>query len=238
LKNNIAGRMHGVLSKWRSQPDSSPAIRGWGAILEIPRGSKDWTVYHRVGLLVDELELLREQLGAKDLTPSNYEPYLAQVDLALSPRQIALKTDHVKQYVKPEVLAALALCSDVIGHEEEAISTEQFADIARTINDLAQSLEDPSIPASLKVIIQRHIQLIETAISEYPLVGAKALTEATKRAFIDIATEADPAQMSTPPGTALKRMWTKANELANGAIKTDRLIQAGERLAKYLEFIG
>lgn len=242
MKNNVAGRLHVTLSRWSACPDPESALVGWKSVLGVDGDGGvrfQSAIYHKVSLLVGELDHLRHQLASRGLSVEIYGPSLEKVEQALSPLLINLKCAHVKQHLTPDVYTALGFCSDILANEEDSISEEDFSALVALINELELVLQDSSIPSSLVALIRRHILLAETAIADYPLRGAGSLKDAVKMAIGDLAleTERDGA-LPVVAGTRLRTLWERMNNVADGAIKVDGLVQVGTRVAQFLERIS
>jgi hypothetical protein len=243
MKNNTASRIHRVMTTWKSVQSTDSAISGWLRVFNI-KGTdttRDYVlVNHRLHLLIDEAALLGDKLHLLSVSPGVYKPYLAKLDNALSPSIIHAKAQHVRQYLTEDVYTGLAFSSELLPEEEEGISADDFREIVDLVNQLELMLQDSSFPSSLVVLIRRHIRMAELAIAEYPIRGAVAIKDAVKFAVGDLAFEAGVLAPAGPQNAdAVRRLWKKANDIADGAIKVDNLAQIGGRAMKLLsDLIG
>lgn len=239
MKNNVASRLHVVLVRWQSYQDSEPALKGWSKALQIKMDDgiqSHLAIYHKIGILVGELDHLNDQLAASQHSSEIYGPPLQKVGRALSPALFHLKCSHVKQYLTPDVITALGFCSEMLPDEEEAISEDDFRALVGLIHELELVLQDSTLPGSLVALIRRHIMLAETAIADYPLRGAASLKDAVKAAVGDLAIDASAIVGWTPEAvSALRTLWERVNKVADVAIKVDGLLQAGTRVGQLLE---
>lgn len=226
------------MTTWKSVKKTDSAIAGWLHVFEITstKKNRDYVlVNHRLQLLIDELDLLRDKLRLLSVSPAVYQPSLEKLDNALSPAILHANAEHVRQYLSEDVYTGLAFSSELLPHEEEAISADDFRGFVDLVNQLELLLQDSSLPTSLVVLIRRHIRLAELAIAQYPIRGAVALKDAVKYALGDLAFEGD---LIRPAGREnaekIQRLWKKANDMADGAIKVDSLVQLGGRAMKFL----
>lgn len=238
MKSNSASRIHRVMTSWKSIQPKDSALSGWLRVFSITSTEKNRdfvVVTHRLQLLIDELDLLRDKLHLLNVSASIYNPSLAKLDHALSPAILTADAEHVRQYLTEDVYVGLAFSSELLPDEEEDISADDFREVVDLINQLELMLQDSSFPTSLMILIRRHIRLAELAISQYPIRGAVALKDAVKYAVGDLVFE---AEALTPAGRenaeVIQRLWKKANDLADGAIKVDSLAQLGGRAMKLL----
>ena len=239
MKNNVAGRLHNVLTQWSSFPQDGTALSGWIQVLqlEVPETSGGHLeIYRKVSLLVMDLKELRVQLEGTRISPSTYDAHLRKVEAALAPNLFSLQGGHVKQHLTPEVYVALDFCSELLPAEEVDISKEDFTAIVGLIGDLEQIIADSTLPTSLATLIRRHIEFAERAMADYPVRGARALKDAMKLAVGDMAMEPEfTSGPKTEAGTALRELWLKINSVADGAIKADGVVQLGARVLQLLE---
>ena len=226
------------MTTWKSVKPSDSAIAGWLRVFDITstQMNRDFVlVNHRLQLLLDELDVLRDKLHLLSVSPTVYQPSLAKLDNALSPAILHAKAEHVRQYLSEDVYTGLAFSSELLPEEEEAISADDFGEFVGLVNQLELLLQDSSLPSSLVVLIRRHIRLAELAIAQYPIRGAIALKDAVKFAVGDLAFE---GELLRPAGREnaekVQRVWKKANDMADGAIKIDNLVQLGGRAIKFL----
>jgi hypothetical protein len=231
------------MTTWKSVQPTDSALAGWLRVFDIKstKKNRDYVlVNHRLQLLLDELDLLRDKLHLLSVSPAVYQPSLAKLDDALSPAILHANAERVRQYLSEDVYTGLAFSSELLPEEEEAISADDFREFVDLVNQLELLLQDSSLPASLIVLIRRHIRIAELAIAQYPIRGAVALKDAVKYALGDLAFE---GEVLHPAGREnaekVQRLWKKANDMADGAIKVDSLVHLGGRAIKFLsDFTG
>lgn len=231
---NSASRLFRVLEKSAIHPDNQLTLEAWVEIFGISE-----THHHRrivaVGELVHamhrELESAAAGLATANFSKNLYENAFSKIENAISPMLIANSWNHVKQYLTPEVLTALAFCAEILPNEEAEISAEELASIANKLDELRATLEDTSLPQRLRSLIEHHVELIERALAEYPVVGAIALREAGRTALgemIEAKDEIAPAKDSVAV-SKLETVWGKVNKAADIALKADGIKQLGQQ---------
>ncbi|CAG0967922.1 hypothetical protein RHDC4_01093 [Rhodocyclaceae bacterium] len=147
--------------------------------------------------------------------------------------------NQVKQYLLRETFVALAFCTEIIPDEESNISEEALAEISNLVADLRSSMEDANISPRLHELIDHHISLIERAIAEYPIAGAKALREAARTGLGELieVREVLKEEKDTPSVNKLGTAWKRVNETADIALKAEKLSQLGQKAWAFLEDI-
>ena len=130
-----------------------------------------------------ELDLAAAGLADAAFSKGLYESAFSRIENAISPMLFSTTWNQVKQYLTADVLTALAFCSEILPDEESQISTEELTSIRQKVEDLSTALADAETPPRLRQLIRHHVELIERALSEYAVVGAKALREAGRTAL-------------------------------------------------------
>lgn len=231
---NSASRLFKILEQAPSRANNMSTINAWAEILDVSENHPHRRVVV-VGELIHamhrELEYATTGLATANFSKSLYEKAFSQIENALSPMLFPNSWHHVKQYLTPEVLTALAFCSEILPDEEAQISTEENSSIRIKVEELRTILNETDIPLRLRSLIQHHIKLIETALAEYPIVGAKALREAARTALgemIEAKDEIAVAKNSSAVAT-LGSVWKTVNQAADVALKAEKIAQLGQR---------
>ncbi|MBX9635931.1 hypothetical protein [Nitrosomonas sp.] len=231
---NSASRLFKILEQAQLHGKNKTALEVWAEILDVSEKHSHRRVV-AVGELVHamhrELEHATAELATGNFSKNLYERAFSQIEHALSPMLFPNSWDHVKQYLTPEVLTALAFCTEILPDEEAQISAEEISSIRIKVEELRTSLNDIDMPLRLRSLIQHHIKLIENALAEYPVVGAKALREAARTALgemIEAKDEIAVAKNSSAVAT-LGSVWKTVNQAADVALKAEKIAQLGQR---------
>ena len=125
----------------------------------------------------------------------------------------------------------MAFCSEILPNEEFEITDEEVQSIREKVGDLRATLSDATIPDRLRSLIQHHIELIERALFEYPISGAKALREAGRTALGEMIEVKDDIAIAKgePAVEALGSLWKSVNKAADYALKSEGLVQLGQK---------
>jgi len=138
---------------------------------------------------------------------------------------------HVRQYLTPETMTALAFCAQILPDEESQISPEEIEDIRVCLADLKCCLDDTTVPTRLRSLIEHHVALIECALIEYPISGAIAFREAGRTALGEMIEAKDQISVAKDHQviSKLDKTWKKVNGAADTALKAEKLVQLGQR---------
>jgi hypothetical protein len=231
---NSAARLHRILEQAHTQADNTQTLEAWATLFKVSEPhpiKKVVAVGELVHAMHRELEIAASGLADKDFSKSLYENAFSRVGNALSPMLFPSQWNSVKQYLTPDTLIALAFCSEILPNEEAEISLEELAEISSKVLELKATLSENDLPARLRALILHHIELIERALADYQITGAKALREAGRTALgemIEVRDDISAAQDS-PAVSKLGSLWQTVNKAADYALKGDGLIQLGQR---------
>ena len=231
---NAASRLISILEKASSRADNMQALEAWAELL----GVKERHPHRRVVAIGELLCAMHKEpeyamtgLATSDFSKSLYESAFSHIEHALSPMLFQHKWDQVKQHLTPDVLTALAFCTEILPDEEIQLSIDELSSIRAKVEELRATLTDTRMPPRLRTLIQHHIQLIEHALAVYPIIGAKALREAAHIALgemIEAKDEIAPEKDSIAV-LALGAVWKSVNRATDIALRTEKLVQLGQR---------
>ena len=231
---NSATRLLRILEKASEYQDNTQTLEAWAKLLGVSVDNPNRRAVE-VGELVHamhrELDLAAAGLKGANFSKSLYESAFSRIEHAISPMLLPATWNQVKQYLTPDVLTALAFCTEILPDEENQISTEELASIQEKVEELRVTLAEAETPPRLRQLIQHHIELIDRALSEYSVVGAKALREAGRTALgemIEVKEELAPVKTS-PAVSKLESAWAIVNKAADIALKGEKIAQLGQK---------
>lgn len=230
---NSATRLRHILIQAESIHDNTPVVDAWASIFGItePNQSKKSSfVSSNIRLMLDELESVRSQMKHMDFSEELYLPALSQIENTLSIMYLGSSWNQVKQYLRPETLCSLAYCTEILPDEESQISQDDMEAIQTLLDQLRSSLADSQVPDRLKKLIEAHIKLIETALSEYQIIGERALRQAIRSGIGGIAEVQNIIREnnSAPIIRTLGELWKKVSEASDNAQRIDAIAQLGK----------
>lgn len=147
--------------------------------------------------------------------------------------------NNVRQYLTPQNLLALEFCSEILPDEEFLISSEELEEILDLVAALREAAQSENIPPGLQALLLHHVELIERAIAAYPITGVKALREAAQTGLGELVESKDAvAEYSNSEEVSkLAKAWKKVGEVADCALKVDKLAQVGHKAWNLIETI-
>lgn len=186
---NAAARMYLLLDMAR-RSQGKTAVELWGDVFRFPKmdaHKMTMEVAQRLIWMDVELSSLIEILRTEKGYPEDgYSVVQNGVRSAISPRLLASQGDHVRQHLKPEVLASLYQMALNISDEESAVSSEHIAELEEIVRDLSQRLDEGDTGPFLSAILRRHIRLLQRAVDAYPILGVRAFYESLRDAVGDL----------------------------------------------------
>lgn len=230
---NSATRLRHILIQAESIHDNTPVVDAWASIFGITESNqskKSVFVSSNIRLMLDELENVRSQMRSTEFSEELYSPSLSQIENTLSMTILGGHWSQIKQHLRPETLCSLAYCTEILPSEEDQISQDDIEAIRTLLDELRSSLVDAQVPDRLKKLIEAHIKLIETALSEYQIIGERALRQAIRAGIGGIAEVQNIIREnnSAPIIRTLGELWKKVSEAADNAQRIDALTQLGK----------
>lgn len=240
-KQNSASRLADALSQALAQPDNIAAADVWLKVFKKPstnnQHEKFFFASNRLSLLFAELNSIREYLKGAGFSTNTYEPSLQKIENAISPSVLHVGWAAVKPNLSLEVLTSLNFCKDLMPDEEMEISEEDLQSLAEEVDSLQAHLDNSELPTHLRSIIKRYIDSIWEALDEYPITGAKSFKSANRKIVGElIEAQAEIKESTEEP--ALKKfgsLFKRVNDIADTAIKADKLMQLGHKVVDALQ---
>lgn len=231
---NSVTRLLRILERTSGHANNTPVIEVWAKLLEVAEEHPIRRAVAVTQLLQNmhrELEIATVGLSTASFSKNLYEKAFSHVENAISPMLLPHTWNNVTNYLTPEVFTALAFCAEILPDEESEISSEELQAIREKVEELKAALVDTDTPVRLQSLIQHHIELIERALAEYLVVGAKALREAGRTALGEMieAREAISSCKDSPAVSKLESVWKSVNNAADIALKAEKLTQLGQK---------
>ena len=240
--NNSASRLHGLFSQLHSHTDQKQVLTCWVQAFGISDSTpkrQAIEVAKRLESVNRELDLVRNVMGQATYSPSLYENAISAFEEAASPMLLSQPWNNVRQYLTPQNLLSLEFCSEILPDEESVISSEELTEILALVSEIRNAAQSDSIPASLRALLLHHVELIERAVAAYPITGIKALREAAQTGLGELVESKDVVteHRNTAEVSKLAKAWKKVGEVADGALKVDKLVQVGHKAWNVIETV-
>jgi hypothetical protein len=236
---NSASRIHALLTNAIGQGDKS-LFAVLAAMFEIKGANEADTamqVLPRLNWFYAELQSLEEQARDSKLSAHLYDHAFARIRMVFSPMQLMAGWHGMRGNLASDVLLALAFLNEMLPSDEIPIPSEELATIATELEQLKLLALNSDLPIALRRFIQHQLELIELAIAQYPVYGAKALREAGHAAIGEIIGTQGTVEAPTENPEALSRLgqlWKRLNTAADVALKAEKVGQLGHRTLEAL----
>lgn len=237
---NSASRLNVLLTKGLGEPDGTQVCDVWARIFGISENNqnkKAALVAERLRWMYQETENVSKQMESSGYSNHLYTSALANIEQALSTMILPGQWGQAKQYLKRETLISLEFCSEILPDEEAQVSNEDISDIRQLLVDLDELLANTTLPPRLIDLIKHHIELINTALDEYPIKGAGALREAARTGLGELIEIKETVKSSCDSAEVSKlgEAWKKVNNVVDAAFKIEKLAQLGQKAWAALE---
>lgn len=236
MPNNInsASRIYSLLERLLNEPDASQVLEVWAALFgvnELNITRKAALVSERLLWMQRELDLVAAHMRESGYSEKLYAKAITNIELSMSTMMLSASGNEVKRYLPPDTLLALAYCSEILPDEESQILAEELDQIQGLIDELRLLISESELPPRLIALIWHHIELIQRALAEYPIMGAKALREAARTGLGELIEIEETARTSrdTPEINKLGAVWKKVNQAADTALKVEKLAKLAEK---------
>lgn len=231
---NSASRLHSLLEQTLSEADNTRVLDVWAKLLGVNESNanrKAALVSERLRWMYRELDLVDKQMRESGYSENLYAGAISNIEHSMSAMLLPGSWNSAKQYLTSDTLLSLAYCSEILPDEESQISVDELGQIQLLVDELCASLSASKLPPRLVALIQHHIELIQRALAEYPITGAKALREAARTGLGELIEVKEIAKDSrdTPEMSKLGAAWKKVNEAADIALKAEKLAQLGQK---------
>ena len=239
---NSASRLHGLFSLLHSHSEQTQVLSCWVQSFGISESTpkrQAIEVARRLESVNRELGLVRIGMNQATYSPSLYENALSAFEEAASPMLLPATWNNVRQYLTPQNLLSLEFCSEILPNEESVISSEELSEILGLVSELRNAAQSENVPPSLQALLLHHVELIERAVAAYPITGVKALREAAQTGLGELieSKEAVAEHSNTAEVSKLAEAWKKVGEVADGALRVDKLVQVGHKAWNLIETI-
>lgn len=233
--NNSAARIHALLTKATSHQSDKALYQVLADVFDVHGATEAETgqlVLPRLNWFYVELELLEGQVRSSQLSAHLYDGAFSRVRMVISPINLASSWSSMRGNLTPDVLLAIAFCSELLPDEEAGIPPGELAEISAEVDALSDLVRESSVPDALRQLIEHQLQLIRIALNQYPIQGAKAFREAGRTALGEIVEAKATTGALVQDAQELSRLgklWKRVNTATDVALKIEKVGQLGYR---------
>jgi len=237
---NSAYRLVSLLKSIPGYPDNIQTLDVWAKLFRVDQENlhkRAAVISDRLNLMNRELDVVRSQMQKLEFSDFLYEPSISRVENAISTMLLPVSWNQARQHLTSETILALAFCSEILDDEEEQVSPEEISIIREQVDELRILLADSELPQRLQTLIRHHIELILTALDEYPVVGAKVFREVAHTALGEMIDAKDSISENSGHEEIgkLRGIWDKVNKTADVALKAEKVAQLTQNVWSILE---
>jgi hypothetical protein len=232
---NSAHRLSDLVQAANKAPDNTKTLEVWASVFDVDatdNHEKTSIVSSLLAVLHAELNVVRKRMAETHYSDSLYVPYLQRIENAISGQSLTTTWNNFKQYLTPDAVLALRFCSEILPKEEEPIDQEALEEILDTISQLEGLLTNTSLSSGVVDLINNQMGLIRRALGEYPIIGIKSVKRAVHTATGELVEHQEEVRQnaSSEEMSLLRKILEKTSKTADGVIKTDKAISAGEKI--------
>ena len=238
---NSAQRLYELLAEASQAGDSDKTRDVWAKAFHLPeeyQGPKlNAEVSMKLSALHQELEALRASMNDTFVPEEVFEPPLRKVESAISPTNIGAQWRSFSKHITPEVLLSLRYNSAILGVQERPIDEDELDSLIEEVRELEQKLKEADLSPAVKALIERHVESIMFALSDYRIKGASAIKEAVHKAAGDLIEHKEDIATSrdSEAVTRLGQLWFRVTQIGDSVVKADRAIESGKRMWALIE---
>lgn len=233
---NSAYRVHATISAACAQSGNQQMWEVFVKVFGIQskNGRKRiFEVNRMLDLFYDETDKTRAQMEASNFSEDLYETAFTTIEQRITPGLLFNEWQGYKLALEP-ILQTLKFCSEILPHEEDLVSEEDLGAIREALQELADVLQESELPNHVKAFIQQHIKIIDKALRDYQVIGAKAFRLGMYEGYIqsieneDIVTEYEKSKEMGLLGKA----WNGMKKAVSYTLGNEKLLTAGTKLAE------
>lgn len=245
-RNNSAQRMYAILKAAAAQPDGTKISDVWAKAfnIEIKTSTKrDLEVVENLGHLHNQFEITQSLIKQTDYSNELYQFSFNHIDRVLSVQNLSSQWSTLKSHLTPDTLLAINWLSEVLPNEDNSIDSNFVKEIEKQLSQLKKLLEADNVPLSLKIFVERQIEIIEKALRQHGIMGTKALRDALYQGYSssheneNIVTDYEQSKELS----ALGKVWKQIKSVPGVVVKSNKVLEAGagvvEKGKKAIEFL-
>ncbi|MEZ8356027.1 hypothetical protein [Vibrio sp. 10N.222.49.C12] len=230
--NNPAKRVLHLVNQVKTKKDNVPMSVAWGEVFELDTElvKRDpHEVYDKLMLVRKEVELVERLMKQTTFSSNLYQPYLDRVKSTISLTNVSASWNNYKNKLSTDTILALGYCSEIL-EDEDPVDKEELEAILSSIQTLRQDIENSSISSGMYDFLMSQLNIIESAIQSYPIVGGAALKKAFSEGFTDLASRVDDisdgAENDHEKASNVAKVWGNLRTAAKGIAETDKMANA------------
>jgi hypothetical protein len=185
----------------------------------------------------DQLREVERRAADTKFRVTNYSQQLQSVAHALMPNRFYEQWQNSLGFLSNDTLLALNMLADAIGEDEQGLPPDKIEALLTEIAVLEKEVRGSDLDVHLKEFVFMHLDSIRLALRSYPVVGARALQQAFRRAAWEWESNPLGREPTRQEKTVLQRVRRIAATVATFAAAAGATIHNTETLVSGVQAI-
>ncbi|WP_440996587.1 hypothetical protein [Arhodomonas sp. SL1] len=246
-KTNAATRVYLILSSAAGKNPNTSTIDVWTDVFGVEGGrqaERNMAVTDSLNALTREFHSAQAKMQESGFYGDLWNPYFSRIEKALQMDNLSTNWNDKKKYLDEATLLSLQWCASVLPDDNGLVEEELLSEIETNLDTIKNLLHEKTFPDDLRTFIERQVQIIETALRKYKIMGERAFRDAFFEGYSEVIDHPETIDEYGADETVsrLGEIWKAIKKVPTAAIAVNRTLQAGEgissRVAGFLENFG
>lgn len=241
-KQNSALRLHRFITKMIPQQPPTPLAQVLLNAFDVPKErsqrDKNIALARITASLLGELESLVSDLHTAGHSDESILPIVRPFD-AFSGQGLATQWQGHKDTFAAS-LPVLLIIGETLPEDGAPLSQNELSELIQAVETLRKQVNESTLPDEVKVFVFQQLDVITTAIRDYPLVGAKAFRTAVREGFFHAGEHAEVVAeyKDAPVMNSLKQIQEKVVKYAKYSVEVAKILGAWDSLYHHIQGAG
>lgn len=252
-KNNSASRLLRLFQDNHGRQQNTQVLSVWAEAFELPSGLQTNDMVVEATSLLSaadaELNAIKTTLLGKGVPEGLVVPYIERARCAVSPTLLNTTWNNVSQHFAVDTLLAFQWFAYELNEDAQVLNPEDVTKLLTEMADLEVELMTAELSVSLRQFLLSHLKLMQTALRQSRVAGARPLQKAVRTTQHECELESEhlqeEVQASAGTSAAKKvmegfvRVWKGAVEVCGDAEKLQKGAKViGGAVTALLEYLG
>ncbi|HEY0019361.1 MAG TPA: hypothetical protein VGC13_23875 [Longimicrobium sp.] len=155
---------------------------------------------------------------------------------AIDPSHLGASWSNYQPLITPETLNALAFCSELLPDEGQLLETEEIDSLWAKLEALRTDVATSDLPDEVRRFILEQIGIIEKALDDYEITGARAFRRALVEGSLSYAEHetAVDEHKDAPEVKALSGIWGTLTKMNERSEAVQKLLTSGMKIGRLI----
>lgn len=252
-KNNSASRLLRLFQDNQGRQHNTQVLSVWAEAFELPSSLQTNDIVAEATSLLAaadaELNAMKATLLSKGVPEGLVVPYIERARNAVSPTLLNNTWNNVVQHFAQDTLLAFQWFAYELNEDAHVVNQEDVTKLLAEIADLEAELMTAELSVSLRLFLLSHLKLMQTALRQSRIAGARPLQKAVRTTLQECELESEHLQeevlASASTSTAkmvmegFVKVWKGAVEACGDAEKLQKGAKVvGGAITALLEHFG